>query len=884
MLPPKRILRWLALPIIGIVVASWSFSFALQGGWLRRSLSARLAASFGRPVEVAHFGFTLFGGPQFEADSVTVAEDPRFGQEYFLRAERLTARLSWAALLHGRMEFDRLSLNRPSLNLVRSADGQWNVETWLPPANTQAPLQLHRPPADAPAQASRIDIEAGRINFKKGTEKLPFALVDVAGSLNLQNAGRWSLDLQAHPMRAPILLQTSGTFRLQGTIGGTSARLQPADLRLSWQGASLADAARLAGGSDYGLRGLLDADFTARIDRPDGAGLGGLWKIEGGLHVQAIHGWNLAARADNPVLNVKLGAVWRPVEPRLTIEHWLAETPRSNFAGEASIDWSDGFYPRVRLLASRIGFADFVNWSRAFFTGEPEDLDIAGRASVNGEFAGWPLHIEIFSMNSDGASLRSNSGALPPIRIGPLQVSWTRSSLVLAPVAVRFSSPALTRATRVLKPATVPDGLFHIEGALGPMRAGDSLRDWVYKLTISGQMPRLQDLRTVVAALGRQFGSNWTVAGPASLQLVCTGALRPGASAVHGQLDLRNLRLTSSAINEPILVSAASVEFSPGERRIEIGGAQALGGLWKGSLERKMPNADWTFDLSADRVDIEELGRALGQSPGLLSRIFPFTGPLTGSLGLAPQTEAVIARANAQGHLHVDELALAAIRLQSLDATADLRRGALTLSRARAQLYGGRVNGEFSAELASELRYTFRGQVDRADLSALAGLTSAKNGFGGIGSGEVELAARGFGRQSLLASLEGEGFFHVQDASLDLLDLPLEPPDSTLRDVAGNRFRSSTVSFRVENGRIHVDPWLLSSRQRQLEIIGDIDFSRRLNMQVRSVPWSQGLASGFESSAGDDLWVISGTLDAPQVVREERVSAGNQALMRTGRR
>jgi len=884
MLPPKRILWRLAFPVIFILLASWSFSLALGGGWLSRSLSSRLAASFGRPVEVAHFGFTLVGGPQFEADSVTVAEDPRFGQEYFLRAERLTARLRWAALLHGRMEFDRLSLSRPSLNLVRSTNGQWNVETWLPPANVPTPLQPQRPSADLPAQASRIDIQAGRINFKKGPEKLPFALVDVTGTLSLQDAGRWSLDLQAHPMRAPILLQTSGMLRLQGTIGGTSARLQPADLKLSWQGASLADAARLAAGTDYGLRGLLDADFTARVGRPDDGGFGGLWKIDGGLHVQAIHGWNLAARADNPALNVKLEAVWRPVVPQLTIEHWLAETPHSALGGEASVEWSNGFYPRVLLLGARIGFPDLVNWSHAFFAGEPEDLDIAGRASVSAELAGWPLHIESVSMDSGGASIRSNGAALPPIRIGSVQVSWARSSLVLAPVAVRFSSPPSTRAPRVLKPETLPDGLFHIEGALGPIRAGDSLRDWPYKLAISGQTPRLQDLRAVMAALGRQFGTSWSVEGPASLQLVCTGALRRGGSAVHGQLDLRNLRLASSALNAPILVSAATVEFAPGERKIQIAGAKALGGFWKGSLERSAPNADWKFDLSSDRVDVEEFGRTLGQSPGLLSRILPFAAPLAGSSGLSSQAEAAIAWVNAQGRVHIDELVLAAVRLDGLDAAAGLHRGVMTLSHAQAQLYGGRLNGEFSAEFGNELSYSFRGQLDRTDLSALAGLSSARNGFGGIASGEVELSARGLGRPALLASLEAEGFLQVQDASLDLLDLPLQPADAGFRDLVGNRFRSSSISFRVENGRIRLDPWLLSSRQRRLEITGEVDFSRRLNLQVRSMPSSQSPTSASESPVGDDLWVIGGTLDAPQLVREERVSAGNQPLIRAGRR
>ena len=875
----KRLVWWSALPILLIVVASWSFSFALQAGWLRRSLSARLTATFGRPVEVAHFGFTILGGPQFDADSVTVSEDPHFGQEYFLRADRLTARLRLAALLHGRLEFDRLSLSRPSLNLVRSADGQWNVQTWLPPTNTQMPAHVYGPPAEMAAHASQIYIDAGRINFKKGAEKLSFTLVDVSGSLSLQSAGRWYLDLQAQPMRAAVVLQRSGTLHLQGTVGGTSARLQPADLRLSWESASLADAARLARGTDYGLRGVLDADFVAHISRADGGGMVSPWRIRGGLRLQAIHRWDLAGRADNPAVNIKLSASWRPGESLVEMDHWLVEAPHSNLDGDASIDWSHGFNPEVRLLASAIGFPDLVTWGRAFFPSRAEDLGMSGSASLEGEFSGWPLRIEDLSVSSEGAFVRSNS--LPPIRVGPVNASWSHSSLVLAPVAVRVLSPALSRAPRGAQSDAVAAALFHIDGVLGPVHAGDSLKEWPYRATISGQTARLQDLRAVLAALGRQFAPSWSVEGPASLLLVVAGALRPHTARVHGELDVHNLRLTNSAMDEPILVSSASIEFSQRERRVEIGGLQALDGHWKGSLQRKSENEKWTFDLSADRLDLEQLGRGLGQNrQGLLYRLLQFGG----SAGLAPQTEAAIARINAQGRLHLDKLAIGASRLDNLDATADLEHGNLTLRRAQADLYGGRMTGEFRAQLGTELRYNFRGQVDRTDLSALAALTSVKDGFGGLGSGEISFSARGWGRQALLASLEGEGFLHVQDATIELPDLPSDPADTSFREIAGDRFRNSTVSFRVENGQIRVDPWLLSGRGRQLEIVGDIDFTRRLNLQLRSVLQSDRFSSAAEPAAGDDVWVLGGTLDAPQIIREERVSAGNQTAVHSGRR
>ena len=47
-----RFIRWLALAAFCVIAANWCVSLALEGGWLRRWLETRLAAAFGRPVEV----------------------------------------------------------------------------------------------------------------------------------------------------------------------------------------------------------------------------------------------------------------------------------------------------------------------------------------------------------------------------------------------------------------------------------------------------------------------------------------------------------------------------------------------------------------------------------------------------------------------------------------------------------------------------------------------------------------------------------------------------------------------------------------------------------------------------------------------------------------
>ena len=111
-------------------------------------------------------------------------------------------------------------------------------------------------------------MDGGRINFKQGDNKSPFALVDVSGRVEQNGAGRWQLDLEARPMRAGVELQDIGTLRLRGSIAGTTARLQPAELNLTWRAASLADALRLVRQDDYGMRGQLAVDLNARIAPP----------------------------------------------------------------------------------------------------------------------------------------------------------------------------------------------------------------------------------------------------------------------------------------------------------------------------------------------------------------------------------------------------------------------------------------------------------------------------------------------------------------------------------------------------------------------------------------------------------------------------------------
>jgi AsmA family/AsmA-like C-terminal region len=899
----RRWLRWVLVLLATLVAGNIGLSLALRGDWARRGLSARLSAGFGRPVEVGHFGFNLLSGLRLEAQSVTVYDDPRFGQEYFLRAEQLTASVRWSALLQGRFEFDTVSLTRPSLNLVRLSDGQWNIESWLPPlpsgglsaqaisgkgAGASASAPAGWPPAGAvTARLSRIEVEGGRINFKRDSRKLPLALVAVEGRFDHDAAGHWNIDVQANPMRAPASLQQAGTLRLRGVVGGVSARLRPASLSLSWEDASLADLSRLAQGRDYGIRGTFDAELTAHIeDSPSPASSWGEWAVEGRLRLQGVHGWALAGRASDPGANVNFQARWRPAEYRLLVTRCLLEAPQSRIEAVADLDWSRGFHPQAQVTLSRVALADLLAWRRALRAGVADDLTIEGALEARATLSGWPVRVENLAVASEGATIRTP--ALPgPIRVGPIVTRWAgetlrlRPSPVSLPVAASARPPARDRAVPASPP--LPSGLL-VEGTIGPLPALNALPDVHYRLAVSGSARRAQDLLAVARAWSGTADPSWTAEGPVSLQLVWAGSARSGTSFASGTIQARGVQLTTALLNRPLLANAATIDLRGQQRRILLQDVQAAGGQWTGSLRGPAENGAWDFDLSADRLDAADFYAWLGAParPNLLQRILPF-GAAAASGGASGRADA-LKTLQARGRLRVAELQLSPLHVEKIDAAAVIDGPSLILQQGRAGFYGGRLSGNFEARLLPEPSYSFDGQFARVDLRDLAALAALPGRVGGLAAGELKLAAHGSDRAALAASLQGQGLLRAGQASFGQFEWKPAKAGASPEpgsDAAG-RPVALTTRFQVGARQIRLDEFLLARPGEQTEVTGAVDFTGRLDLrvqsfvssglplvpqgkQVSSAPGSQSPAAAVSDSTLQNSWTIAGTLDAPRV-------------------
>ena len=817
--------------LVTIWVADVGFSWIVQHSRLNRYLTSRLETAFGRHVEVGQYSFSVIQGFRLRADSVTVAEDPRLGQEYFLRADELTVSFRWRALLRGRFELGTLSLTRPSLNLVHASDGRWNLAEWLPRPSGAASAN-----AGAAPRLQRIEVDSGRINFKSGPDKLPFALVEVNGAVEQDGPGRWRLDLEAQPARAAVVVQQAGTVRLQGTVGGTSSRLRPADLELTSQDASLSDLLRLARNDDYGVRGLFSGSLRAHTEGP-------LWDFVARVEFRRLHRWDLPFRPDNPAANVALKLRWAPDIHHVDITDGLIEFPRSIVQAVGSFDWSSRHTPRGNLLltSSSVQMDDVLSWCRAFHSGIPDEVALNGSASLKLDVAAWPPELSSGSVSSRGIELGGGS-LLASVRVGALGAEFESGQWTLAPVEVTLGSQA---------------GTFRVEASAG--RHGSS---WKSSIKVAGEADRVESLFEAAAALGWPLPRGWEITGPARADLRWQGEPYPQLTQPVGSLELAGMSLRAPFLNRPIAFTKARMEFSPDNERVILTAAQAFGARWNGTLVRHDPVAPWQWDLSADHLSAADLDRWLNPQwrGGILQRVLPFLGnssPVILPLGL-----------RGRGKFSVDQFTVDPLELRHLRAQMSLDGRRIELDGAQADFYGGVVRGSFRADLEPQPSYHLQAALDRANLAKLTiSAANLRDRFAGVASGELELDTHGLGRAALAASLDCRGAVQVRDAQITGMDLLESLTMASLRSGI-SAFPLASAEFSCSASKVRFAELRLEGLGTEIRATGSVDFGSNLDLHLRALPpVLAGKNAPPLPAPARGIFQLTGTLEIPRLVR-----------------
>ncbi len=232
----------------------------------QRHVTAAISGALGRPVHCDNITVHVLPIPGLTIQNFVVSESQEFGAEPVLRANSVEARLRVSSLWRRRIEVSRISLESPSINLVRRRDdGHWNLQSILMQASqmNSAPTAQRRA-GDAP-RFPYIEATDARINIKNGDSKLPFSIKEAEFALWLPQPDQWRLRMVGKPVRTDTDVSDVGLLRVEATLG-RAADLQnvPIDLSANWKPTPLGEAGKLTAGHDLGWRGEASASATLR--------------------------------------------------------------------------------------------------------------------------------------------------------------------------------------------------------------------------------------------------------------------------------------------------------------------------------------------------------------------------------------------------------------------------------------------------------------------------------------------------------------------------------------------------------------------------------------------------------------------------------------------
>jgi hypothetical protein len=868
--------RWkVALAVAGALVAvQLAASAFVRTRPVRSYLLAHLERTFGRTVEVNRFTVSLLPSPQLDAAEITVSEDPAFGNEYFLRADHLSAGLRWLGLLRGRFEFGTVTLDHPSLILARNSEGRWNLEGWLPPGPA-SPSAGRSPGSPAKAETTnlleRIDINSGRLDFKLGDVKQPFAFTDVSGSIEQTAPGRWELHLEAQPWRSGVQLQSPGTLRVQGEVAGTSARLQPAQLQIHWGDASLADLFRLFRGQDEGVRGLFALDASAESGiKNDGTQGTGEWSYSLEARATQIHRWDLTERGDNPRVNVRLAGRWNPALGIVEADEAVVEAPLSDLRGTASFFTKPNSAFEIHVDSAGIQAADLLAWYRAF---QPHvDEGVAVKQYFTGALTlrGWPLSLDAAAFSSRGGLL-TIPGLGEPVRVGQVRGGIEGRRFVVEPVSFtlgvgKFQGP-------VTKKKAPREQLRAEHEAAGvELSVIHNFETHEGAVTIEGHLAHAEDALKAAAAFGRPLNHGWELSGGAQASLLwgwpaaapADSGQSPGRGW-NGTIEFSGAKLQAAGLNLPVQLDDVQFEWQQGVRSVHIGKAHALGAEWSGKLaednaDATQTNTPWMFDLHADHLDAMELDRWVGPRarPNWLQRLM---ASLFGGSAPSVPASALLRKVNARGELQVDEFELEKVKLQDLQANVSLQNLRLELSDAKSKWAGGTLRGTFSADFSPQPKYTAAVRFDRVSLAQISLAGRVAERLSGLASGAFQLATAGVGRDALLHTLEGEGEVRVANVQFRGWDVAASLQTGAPREGA-SRWSTGEGAFHIADQSFDLDNLRLNGAAGPLVLKGTISFQREADLTLE--------AAGAENrkirtASAPHVLNLAGPLDRPKV-------------------
>ena len=353
---------------------------------LRTRIAANMSASLGRRVTLDRVSMHLLPVPGFTLENLVVSEDPAFGSEPTIRANKVVITVRPSSLWSHHVELSSIRFDvddngsGASLNLVRNAAGRWNLESLLMAASHIDSAPTDQRVAGPAPRFPYIEATGARVNLKLADEKMPFSLTEADFALWLPSPQQWRVRLEAKPARTDANVSDPGIVRLEGSLNKSAVMSEvPIDLIASWRDAPLGEATLLLTGQDAGWRGTLHVDATL-------SGTLGNAKVRTKLTLNDLR------RADfvpETTLDLSVDCTGELVVPQAVVKNPACDLASPHVSAVAdSVDLTSREVTGLHVGTPGVPEAWLMNWARLFSRRIPAGEN--GVGTVSGTLAWMP--------------------------------------------------------------------------------------------------------------------------------------------------------------------------------------------------------------------------------------------------------------------------------------------------------------------------------------------------------------------------------------------------------------------------------------------------------------------------------------------------------------
>lgn len=807
-------------------------------GRLRTQIVRSISLALERPVEVASVSLHLLPRPGFDLRGFVVHEDPSFGDEPMLRAEQVTASLRLTSLFRGRLEISRLSLTEPSLNLVENSAGHWNLENLLERADRTPVAPTSKSKNEIRPGFPYIEADQGRINFKLGQEKKPYALTDANFSIWQDSENTWGMRLRAQPVRTDFNLSDTGTVRVSGSWQrARTLRETPVQFGLQWEHAQLGQVTKLVYGRDLGWRGTIGVSVALTGTPADLA-------ISTSDSVDDFRRYDLPGNGTLR-LAIQCNAHYRSVDHALPGVSCQAPIGGGFLRLDGSVAGTPGSRTYdLALLAQDVPIEGLVALAEHAKKDVPEDLVATGKLDAAFKFER--------KMQGRQAQLDWSGGG--QTRGFAIASALARTELTLD--AVPFSvvpGTGLGQHTGGAPPVAPPSmarfaALPHVE--IGPfnlplgrptpavVRASLSRSDYGFEVVGDAQIRKLLQVARAIGLSALQP----TADGVAKVDLQISGswsAFTPPLAL--GSAQLQSVHAEMRGLNEPVEIASASLLLAPNKITASKVTASVATSTWRGSFELPrqcgLPGScPVRFDLHADAISTDALSELFDPHPR--------NRPWYRFLSTAPESRnPYLLTLAADGRLTADRVTLHKLAASRVSANVELRDGVLRLTDVQGDVLGGKHVGIWKADFrAKPPAYSGSGTLDRIALGQLA--QSMHDGWiTGIGTATYQAAADGLTAGELMSSASAAVKFEASGGMLPHIVLSSGAAPLRMRYFIG-RLLLRDAEFEIQEGK-------LDTPDGVYQVSGTATLGRDLNLNLMR--------------AGARSFSITGPLTEPRV-------------------